>query len=49
MTATFVLGDRAESRCDGPGQHVKTVFRVEDGKIALWHQLPSTAPPGDSV
>jgi limonene-1,2-epoxide hydrolase len=50
VTATFVLGDRDASRCDGPGAEVRTVFRVRDGKIVLWHQLPSTqAPAGGGV
>jgi limonene-1,2-epoxide hydrolase len=50
VTATFVLGDRNESRCDGPGAEVKTVFQVVDGKIVLWHQLPSAAqPPGNEA
>jgi limonene-1,2-epoxide hydrolase len=39
VTATFLLGHRDESRCDGPGQHVRALFRVRDGKIVLWHQL----------
>ena len=42
-TATFKLGDRQHSRCDGPGQHATAIFRVVDGKIVLWHQ---TAPEG---
>lgn len=37
-TATFVLGDRMHSRCDGPGQHATAIFRVVRGKIVLWHQ-----------
>ena len=36
--ATFVLGDRQHSRCDGPGQHATAIFRVVKGKIVLWHQ-----------
>ena len=44
--ATFVLGDRQHSRCDGPGQHATAIFRVVKGKIVLWHQAGSnTAPP----
>jgi limonene-1,2-epoxide hydrolase len=44
--ATFVLGDRAHSRCDGPGQRATAIFRVVKGKIVLWHQASaSTAPP----
>src|SRR5205085_11581107 len=43
VTATFVLGDRPKSRCDGPGQHARAVFRIRRGKIVLWHQLPAPA------
>jgi limonene-1,2-epoxide hydrolase len=42
-TATFKLGDRPSSRCDGPGQRATAIFRVVKGKIVLWHQ---TAPEG---
>jgi len=40
VKATFVLGDRRFSRCDGPGERAAAIFRVDDGKIALWHQVP---------
>jgi hypothetical protein len=40
VTATFVLGNRAASHCDGPGERARTVFRVRRGKIVLWHQVP---------
>ena len=44
--ATFELGDRQHSRCDGPGDRATAIFRVVKGKIVLWHQTPSsTAPP----
>ncbi len=41
VTATFVLGDRPGSRCDGPGQEASAVFQVHHGKIVLWHQVPN--------
>ena len=41
--ATFVLGDRRFSRCDGPGERAAAIFRIRDGKIVLWHQVG--APP----
>jgi limonene-1,2-epoxide hydrolase len=44
-TATFELGDRQSSRCDGPGQKATAVFRVVKGKIVLWHQTASTDEP----
>lgn len=43
-TATFELGDRPHSRCDGPGERATAVFKVIKGKIVLWHQTES--PPG---
>jgi limonene-1,2-epoxide hydrolase len=44
VTATFELGDRKESVCDGPGMTARALFRVEHGKIVIWHQL--AARPG---
>jgi len=46
-TATFLLGDRPHSRCDGPGTRATAVFRVVRGKIVLWHQTggSAAAPP----
>jgi limonene-1,2-epoxide hydrolase len=48
-TATFLLGERATNRCDGPGEHARAIFRVRNGKIVLWHQTPidgvPTGPP----
>jgi limonene-1,2-epoxide hydrolase len=41
--ATFILGDRPDHKCDGPGQKATAIFRVRKGKIVLWHQT-STAP-----
>jgi limonene-1,2-epoxide hydrolase len=43
--ATFVLGDRQKSKCDGPGQRATAIFRVRKGKIVLWHQ---TAGSGET-
>ncbi len=44
VLVVFVLTQRPGHTCDGPGQRAATVFRVEHGKIVLWHQvLPPTA------
>ncbi len=43
VRATFVLGNRRTSRCDGPGEQARAVIRVHAGKIVLWHQL-ATGP-----
>ena len=48
--ATFILGDRQKSKCDGPGKRATAIVRVENGKIVLWHQTSATpAPVGPSV
>jgi limonene-1,2-epoxide hydrolase len=44
-SATFQLGDRPHSRCDGPGQHATAIFRVVKGKIVLWHQTATVDVP----
>ncbi len=43
ITATFLLGDRPRSACDAPGVEVRAFFRVANGKITLWHQLPGSS------
>lgn len=45
VTATFLLGDRQTSPCNGPGQRVRAQFEVQEGKIVLWRQLPSAGSP----
>jgi limonene-1,2-epoxide hydrolase len=47
-TATFELGDRSHSRCDGPGERATAIFRVVKGKIVLWHQTATPTPPSSS-
>jgi limonene-1,2-epoxide hydrolase len=48
--ATFVLGNRQKSKCDGPGQKATAIVRVKNGKIVLWHQTSATpAPVGPTV
>jgi SnoaL-like domain len=51
VTATFVLGDRETSRCDGPGAEARAAFRIHQGKIVLWHQLESgtSGSEGDTI
>ena len=48
-TATFVLGNRRHSRCDGPGQETTAIFRVVRGKIVLWHQTTTKGPTGPTI
>jgi limonene-1,2-epoxide hydrolase len=47
--ATFLLGDREESKCDGPGEKATAVFRIRKGKIVLWHQTTMANAPGVTV
>jgi hypothetical protein len=47
--ATFVLGDRKTSKCDGPGQRATALVHVRKGKIVLWHQTGSEAPVGPAI
>ena len=49
VTATFLLGDRPTSACDGPGHRATAVFRIRGGKIVLWHQVPNASPPPPPV
>ena len=48
-TATFLLGDREHSKCDGPGERATAIFRVRKGKIVLWHQTSGAPPPPPST
>lgn len=45
--ATFLLGNRQHSSCDGPGHKATAIFKVVRGKIVLWHQTgtQAAAPP----
>jgi limonene-1,2-epoxide hydrolase len=47
VLVVFRLTDRPGHRCDAPGADAAAVFRVEHGKIVLWHQTqpPDEAPP----
>jgi ketosteroid isomerase-like protein len=44
VIVTFQLKERPGHACDGPGQEAAAVFRVEHGKIVVWHQVPPPAP-----
>jgi limonene-1,2-epoxide hydrolase len=48
-TATFLLGDRRHSSCDGPGERATAIFKVVKGKIVLWHQTPAKGPTGPTI
>jgi limonene-1,2-epoxide hydrolase len=49
VTATFLLGNRPTSACDGPGHRATAVFRIRGGKIVLWHQVPAAPPPPPTI
>jgi limonene-1,2-epoxide hydrolase len=50
VLVVFRLTERPGHRCDAPGAAAAAVFRVEHGKIVLWHQTepPSQGPPPPS-
>jgi hypothetical protein len=41
VTATFTLTRRPGHTCDGLGQTAVAVFKITDGRIVVWHQLPA--------
>jgi limonene-1,2-epoxide hydrolase len=47
VRATFVLGNRGATRCDGPGERAQAVFRIQRGKIVLWHQVDPVLEPDE--
>lgn len=44
VLVTFQLKERPFHICDGPGQQAAAIFRVQDGKIVVWHQVPPPPP-----
>jgi limonene-1,2-epoxide hydrolase len=48
VLVVFRLQERKFHVCDGPGDKAAAVFRVEHGKITLWHQVP-VPPPAATV
>lgn len=40
LLVVFRLQERKFHVCDGPSDKAAAVFRVEHGKIVLWHQVP---------
>jgi hypothetical protein len=58
VIAVFSLGDRSTSPCDAPpGTLAAAAFLIEDGRIAVWQQIPvpeeaspeRAAEPGELV
>jgi limonene-1,2-epoxide hydrolase len=51
VLVVFRLNERPHHRCDAPGADAAAIFKVEDGKIVLWHQTaaptPASPTPGD--
>jgi hypothetical protein len=45
VLVVFLLNERPRHTCDAPGSDAAAIFRVEHGKIVLWHQ---TVPPDES-
>ena len=42
-TAVFILADGRNRRCDAPGARAAAVFRIREGKIRSWTQVPVPA------
>jgi hypothetical protein len=51
VIVVFGLDERPRHTCDAPGAEAAAIFRVEHGKIVLWHQTvpPDEAPPPDGA
>lgn len=49
VTATFTLTRRPGHVCDGTGASAVALFRIADGEITLWHQLPTPAASTQSA
>jgi limonene-1,2-epoxide hydrolase len=45
VTANFTLGERPKHKCDAPGRAAAAVFRIHNGKIVLWRQVPPVSQP----
>jgi hypothetical protein len=45
VIVVFLLDERPRHTCDAPGTDAAAIFRVEHGKIVLWHQ---TLPPDET-
>ena len=44
-TAVFVLRNGRNRRCDAPGVKAAAIFRVRNGKIVSWTQIPVPVGP----
>ena len=51
VLVVFLLDERPRHMCDAPGSDAAAIFRVEHGKIVLWHQTvpPDETPPPDGT
>ena len=51
VLVVFHLNERPHHTCDAPGVDAAAIFRVEHGKIVLWHQTvpPDESPPPDDT
>lgn len=48
-TAVFVLADGKHRRCDARGQKAAAIFRVRNGKIVSWVQIPVPRAAGPTA
>lgn len=48
-TVVFALANGRNRRCDAPGQKAAAVFRIRNGKIVSWAQIPVPKPKGPTA
>ena len=48
-TAVFVLANGKHRRCDAAGEKAAAIFRVRNGKIVSWVQVPVPKPTGPTA
>lgn len=48
-TAVFVLANGKYRRCDASGEKAAAIFRVRNGKLVSWVQIPVPKPTGPTA
>jgi hypothetical protein len=45
VRANFLLGQRPKHKCDAPRTPAAALFRIRNGKITFWQQIPPLSSP----
>ena len=45
VRANFLLGQRPKHKCDAPRTIAAALFRIRNGKITFWEQIPPLSAP----